>query len=183
MELLEVFQVLGIEQTRDERAIKTAYREKLSETNPEENPEGFKRLRRAYELACEYAKKREQEDTGGERDETPSGLWVEKAAGIYGNINTRQMEEAWKELFAEDVFMSLEEEENCRQKLLYFLMDHFRLPTHIWKLFDKKLDIISGAGKLREHFPADFVRYIVSKCERGEDVDMTDAGRPYRREI
>ncbi len=173
MELLEVFQVLGIEQTRDERAIKTAYREKLSETNPEENPEGFKRLRRAYELACEYAKKREQEDTGGERDETPSGLWVEKAAGIYGNINTRQMEEAWKELFAEDVFMSLEEEENCRQKLLYFLMDHFRLPTHIWKLFDKKLDIISGAGKLREHFPADFVRYIVSKCERGEDVEFS----------
>ena len=38
MELVEIFQVLGIEQTKDERAIKNAYREKLAVTNPEDNP-------------------------------------------------------------------------------------------------------------------------------------------------
>ena len=52
MNKTEIFQVLGIEETRDENLIKRAYREKLAVTNPEDNPEGFKRLRNAYEEAC-----------------------------------------------------------------------------------------------------------------------------------
>ena len=55
MEPIEVFQILGIEQTKDERALKNAYRDKLTVTNPEDDPEGFKRLRMAYEEACRYA--------------------------------------------------------------------------------------------------------------------------------
>ena len=55
MEPIEVFQILGIEQTKDERALKNAYRDKLAVTNPEDDPEGFKRLRMAYEEACRYA--------------------------------------------------------------------------------------------------------------------------------
>lgn len=170
MELLEIFQVLGIEETKDERLIKNAYREKLSVTNPEDNPEGFKRLRTAYEEACAYARQSGEEEE--ERDATPSGLWVEKAADIYGNINTRQDVQKWKELFEEDIFLSLEEEENCRLKLLRFIMDHFKMPTDVWKLLDEKLDIVPKAAELRERFPVDFVHYIVSKCERGEDVEF-----------
>ena len=60
----EAFRILGIEATKDERALKSAYREKLTVTNPEDDPEGFKRLRRAYEEACGYA--RETEDAEGE---------------------------------------------------------------------------------------------------------------------
>ena len=55
MEPIEVFQILEIEQTKDERALKNAYRDKLTVTNPEDDPEGFKRLRMAYEEACRYA--------------------------------------------------------------------------------------------------------------------------------
>ena len=172
MQLTEIFQVLGIEVTKDQRAIKNAYREKLAVTNPEDNPEGFKRLRAAYEEACVYAS-RTEEDQIPERDETPSGLWVEKAAGIYKNIHTRQDADKWKELFEEDIFLSLEEEENCRFKLLRFLMDNFKLPTDVWKLLDEKLNITEDAQKLRETFPADFIHYVVSKCERGEDVEFS----------
>ena len=39
MEPIEVFQILGIEQTKDERALKNAYRDKLTVTNPEDDPE------------------------------------------------------------------------------------------------------------------------------------------------
>ena len=169
MDRVEVFQILGIEDTKDESAIKNAYRKKLTVTNPEDDPEGFKRLRTAYEEACRLAKEEEKEI---QKDTTPSGLWVERAAEIYGNIRTRQDSALWRELFADDCFLSLEEEENCRMKLLSFLMVHFRLPTHIWKLLDKKLGITSDKAALREHFPADFIRYIVGKCERGEDVEF-----------
>ena len=174
MELLEIFQVLGIEQTKDERAIKNAYRQKLALTNPEDNPEGFKRLRSAYEEACAYARTQEEEQQAAQqRDTTPSGLWVEKAAEIYGNIKSRQDVEKWKALFSEDVFLSLEEEENCRFKLLRFLMDHFRLPGAVWELFNKMLHITEDAEKLRERFPADFMRYLLSKCERGEEIEFS----------
>lgn len=173
MNRIEIFQVLGIEETKDERALKAAYRQRLSAVNPEDDPEGFKRLRTAYEEACRLARQQEEED--GEqpgRDETPSGVWVEKAAEIYGSIRRRQNVEEWKKLFDDDCFLSLEEEENCREKLLRFLMEHFRLPGNVWKLLDKMLSLTADAARLREKFPADFIRYILGKCEQGEDVEF-----------
>lgn len=170
MDRTEIFQVLGISETRDERAIKNAYREKLAVTNPEDDPEGFKRLRTAYEEAGRLA--RQTEDNGPQRDETPSGQWMEKAAEIYGSMSFRRDVEKWKALFEEDCFLSLEEEENCRIKLLRFLMDHFRLPDQVWKLLDRKLCLTADAASLREKFPADFIRYILNKCERGEEVEF-----------
>lgn len=99
MNRTEAFQVLGIEATKEEREIKNAYRSRLAVTNPEDDPEGFKRLRKAYEEACRYAKE-EEEDSEAEqpRDTTPSGLWLERAAEIYGNIRSRQDIGLWKEL-------------------------------------------------------------------------------------
>lgn len=164
--------VLGIEVTKEERAIKSAYREKLATANPEDDPEGFKRLRGAYEEACRYAKEPEEAGEENSRDTTPSGLWVERAARIYADIHARQDVGLWKELFGDDTFLSLEEEENCRLKLLGFLMEHFRLPTEVWKLLDEKLSIVKSAKALREKFPAHFIYYIVGKCQRGEDVEF-----------
>lgn len=172
MDKIEVFQILGIEMTKDEKSIKNAYREKLAVTNPEDNPEGFKRLREAYEEACRLARQTDENTAEEDKDETPSGVWMEKAVAVYNNIRSRRDTKAWEELFADDCFLSLEEEENCRVKLLRFMMDHFRLPGDVWKLLDKKLDIIGGAQALKEKFPADFIRYIQSKCERGEDIEF-----------
>ncbi len=171
MSITEIFQVLGIEETKDEGAIKAAYRAKLAVTNPEDNPEGFKRLRTAYEEACAYARNDEpaQEE---EVDDTPSGQWVQKAAQIYSRIHTRKQVALWEELFEEDIFLSLEEEENCRMKLLYFLMDHFKLPTDVWKLLNEKLYITENATSLRENLPGEFVSYIVARCNQGEEVDF-----------
>lgn len=179
MNRTEAFQILGIEATKDERVLKKAYREKLTITNPEDNPEGFKLLRGAYEEACRYAK--EPENAVPEevpRDTTPSGLWLEKAVTIYKNIHSRQNEECWKALFDEDIFLSLEEEENCREKLLRFLTEHYKLPTQVWKLFDRRLSIVKDAKALREKFPANFMHYIIGRCQRGEELDFTQFEGP-----
>lgn len=172
MDKIEVFQILGIEATSDERAIKNAYRERLAVTNPEDNPEGFKRLRAAYDEACRLARQPEEAEEEEAGDSTPSGLWLEKVEALYNTIAGRQDAARWKALFQDDCFLSLEEEENCREKLFEFLMSHFRLPTDIWKVLDERLGIVKGAAALRERYPANFVHYIVSKCERGEDVDF-----------
>ncbi|MCM1542763.1 MAG: hypothetical protein NC121_16075 [Blautia sp.] len=178
MDRMEIFQILGIEETKDEKQIRNAYRERLSVTNPEDDPEGFKRLRSAYDAACMLAKQKDEDRQEQPRDTTPSGLWMEKAAEIYRDIRTRQNLRLWEELFMDDCFLSLEDEENCRFKLLRFLMEHIKLPTDVWKLLDKKLSITGDAARLREQFPGDFVRYILNKCERGETVDFTQFEGP-----
>lgn len=177
MELIEVFQILGIEQTKEESALKKAYREKLAVTNPEDDPEGFKRLRTAYEEACGYARTpdtQENEETEQTlEDDTPAGQWVRGVREIYENITDRCDEQKWRKLFEEDAFLSLEEEENCTVYLLRFLMEHFKLPTKVWKLLDEKIHIVQNAGALRERFPAQFVNYMVHKCESGEEVEFS----------
>ena len=47
--------VLELEPTRDVSAIKRAYAEKAKTCHPEEDPEGFLNLRKAYEAALDYA--------------------------------------------------------------------------------------------------------------------------------
>ena len=55
MEFIEAFRILNIEETKDENEIKLAYRNLLPNVNPEDDKEGFMKLRDAYETAMEYA--------------------------------------------------------------------------------------------------------------------------------
>lgn len=48
---MSIWDILGISPTSDQKAIRRAYAEQLRHNNPEVNPEGFQKLREAYELA------------------------------------------------------------------------------------------------------------------------------------
>ncbi|OCG77669.1 hypothetical protein [Gilliamella sp. Occ4-3] len=50
-----IWQLLGIEKTTDQVAIRQAYRAQLPSYHPETDPDGFKALREAYESAIKYA--------------------------------------------------------------------------------------------------------------------------------
>lgn len=177
MEKTEIFSVLGISETGDEREIKAAYRERLAVTNPEDNPEGFKRLRQAYEEALALLKA-PQEDQQEQEDTTETGQWVAQAARLYGTLDGRQDLEAWRELFSQDIYQSLDGEAECQEKLLVFLMTHYKLPTNIWKLLEENLQICKNQSKLKEKFPADFIDYLVNRITRGEEVEFSQFEGP-----
>lgn len=176
MQTTEIFSILGIEETRDEKAIKAAYREKLAVTNPEDNPEGFKRLRQAYEEALDLDKQPETKPQ--EEDTSETGRWVAQAAGLYRTVSGRQDLEGWKKLFTQDIYLSLDGEEECQRKLLIFLMQHYRLSTAVWKLLGEKLEICKKQSRLKEQFPAEFIDYLVSRVTRGEDVEFSQFEGP-----
>ena len=56
MTIPSLWRVLGIEPTTDAIAIRRAYAARLKAVHPEDDPEGFKALRNAYEIALTWAK-------------------------------------------------------------------------------------------------------------------------------
>lgn len=172
MTVEEIFYILGIEKTKDEKQIKDAYRSRLVTTNPEDDPEGFKKLRAAYEEACSYARSSEEEEEP-QKDETPSGLWAEKAQNLYATLSGRCDVKSWKELFEEDIFVSLDGNEECRRKLLIFMMNHFQFPDAVWRLIEENLNIAKDSVKLKEEFPADYIDFLVRRGMSSEAIDFS----------
>lgn len=60
MDEMSVWDVLGLEGPGDKRSIKRAYARLLKHNKPDQNPEGFKQLRAAYEHALDLASQAEQ---------------------------------------------------------------------------------------------------------------------------
>lgn len=103
---MKIFKILGIEPTKNEMEIKEAYLNKLSDTNPEDKPEEFMQLRKAYEEAIEYANQEDEEDTN-EIDNTEIGLWMAKVREVYNNFRARNDINAWSELLKDDVCQNI----------------------------------------------------------------------------
>lgn len=156
------FSVLEIECTKDEMLIKQAYRRLLTKTNPEDDPEGFKRLRTAYETACVYAKRQEQEEVQI-TEKSASDLWLDRAVEIYESFSRRIDPEEWEALLEEDVCQDLETGEEVKEKLFVYLMEHYRLPKEIWKLLDGQFFIEEERQQFTERFPKNFVDFMIGQ--------------------
>ena len=68
-----IWTILGLEPTKEVSAIKRAYAQKARTCHPEEDPEGFMELRKAYQSALNYAENDfpdpvEQEESGAEEE-------------------------------------------------------------------------------------------------------------------
>lgn len=162
MEKQMVFHVLGIEETKDEEKLQEAYRAHLREVNPEDDPEGFKRLREAYEAAMSLA--REPEDTE-ERPKDEVDFWIDRVNETYHNINTRFQEEAWKEVFADPAWEGLDTSFVARERFIAWLMDHVHLPQEIWKVIDREVQITGDREELQKTFPKNFLNYVQYQVE------------------
>jgi DnaJ-class molecular chaperone len=52
------WKILEIDYESDLKTIKRAYAKLLKENNPEDNPEGYQRIRQAYDAAIKYEKEK-----------------------------------------------------------------------------------------------------------------------------
>ena len=108
-----IWKILGIEQTKDKDKIKAAYRKALPLVNPEDDAEGFKELRKAYEEAMIFADTIEKEKTEDEnlfvkKDEVD--LWIDRIDKIYQDIQTRKDDKLWENLLEDEVCDDLDTE-------------------------------------------------------------------------
>lgn len=161
MEKEIAFQILKVPETKDESAIQTAYRTQLRTTNPEDNPEGFKRLRQAYELALELARLPEPEP---ERErsipQTETDLWFQCFDELYQDITARHRLDLWEQLLEDPICMALDTSMEVRDRLMPFLMTHLNLARPVWEKIDEIFEYTADEKLLREQSPEGFYHYL-----------------------
>ena len=164
MDIAKAWYTLEMEATTDEAAVKAQYRKQLPLHNPEDDPEGFRALREAYEAALEYIKnggKTAEEAAKEERPKDEIDLWVDQFRDIYQYMDLRIDPKAWKEKLDDPLCVGLDTAYEARERLLVFLMDHHYLPKEVWKTLDQALNIEAERDDLVEKFAANFIDYVI----------------------
>ena len=167
MEIPMIFHILEIPETRDQRTIQKAYREKLKRTNPEDDQEGFKKLRMAYEKAMEFAGRNQLEERQ-KLEKTPVEFWLDQVNEIYRDMDRRRDEKQWRALLSAPLCEELDTFVESRDALLLYLMNHSNLPHTIWQMIDDRFQIREDRKNLEEQFPPHFLEYMIACMEQEE---------------
>lgn len=147
---MDCWEILGIRKTDREEDIRRAYLKKLPEFHPEENPEGFRRLRQAMEEALEMAAGKQEEPLTDNREIREL---VREARELYRDYGRRICPENWRELAASPVCQDLETQRDAGRALLGFLMDHIHLPHSCYAALDETFGWSEAREELSLHFP------------------------------
>ncbi|MBS6396332.1 MAG: tetratricopeptide repeat protein [Clostridiales bacterium] len=170
MERELVLQILGIRELQDERSVKAAYMEKLKAANPEDDPEGFRRLREAYEEAQRLLRLSEEEDQ--EKEKTETALWIDRVDEVYRDFRLRRDVGAWKKLFEDPVCRNLDTALEARDALIQYLLSNFYLPMEIWQCLNREFQLVDDKEQLKERYPEDFLNYVQHYTENEYFVDF-----------
>lgn len=191
MNINEAFAYLGIAITTDEDIIKEAYRGKLPENHPEDNPQGFQMLRKSYDMAMKYASKREidleEELHDGLSDIKPQefseqeqeiknevNAWVHKLEEIYQDYKRRIIVQEWINLLSCPAVNDLRTSEDIFTQLLRFLTDHFYVKKSVYSLINEKYDLLNvdKREEILSIIPRgfyDYIKYMVNEAEEQEN--------------
>jgi len=144
--------VLDISETKDRDAVKRAYMAQLGKHNPEDDPEGFQKVRQAYERIIEIL------DT--EIEDPSLSLFMNYVKQLYGDFSQRVSVDAWKLLLKQDICTQLATEDEAGRSILQFLMDNWYLPGAVLKTLDDHFNWLTNKEELKAVIPAGFLDYI-----------------------
>ena len=177
---MNIWKILGISPTSDISEIKKAYREKLKVTRPDDDKDGFMRLRDAYETALDMAQSQlydEYEDDDDEEftydeyenfgyenyddcqymEESPENTkfikWQQEVKVLYDDYNRRCDVAQWKKLIYDNIPYDLLYYEGCKD-FIYNLV--FRRTGRVYLPYDVST------------FLNDFFSYSKSAIERAK---------------
>lgn len=164
------FQILGLSETKGEEQIRQNYLTLLKDTNPEDDPEGFKRLREAYEEALRFARRQEEEE---KEPQGEVGLWMKRVREVYRDILLRREVENWKPLFDDPVCVGLDTFLEARGQLLSFLSGHSFLPQTVWVLLNQVFHVLEDFDALKEDFHVNFLKHIAYHVNTEDFLDYS----------
>lgn len=163
-EFMSIWDILGIDETTDQQAIRAAYLQKLAVTNPEDSPQEFMELRRALEEAMKHGEGAEGEaaqEMHEQWDESPLGQWMRSIDELYCCFSRRIRPEEWNALLQQEVCQNLDTRLKARHMLLEYLMDHIFLPQSVVCLLDECFSLQENIDELAEEFPQRFLEIVI----------------------
>jgi tetratricopeptide (TPR) repeat protein len=164
---MNFWDILEIAPTDDTRAIKKAYARLLRKYNPEDDPDGFMRLREAYEGACAMTESEwfkeivaRRKDAAGTpvmraaEDLKPAPAESEPAREavpralekLYDDFSTRISVDSWRALFAG---FSLDEMGVMYAMAAQFFNEHPCLPQAVWLFLDDAFELTENPAFCR----------------------------------
>ena len=178
MDISRAWKILGIEETKNEEEIVAAYRSKVIYVNPEDDAEGFKQLREAYETAVAYINRPDEEEEQ-EIDDTPIGRLIAEAKELYNDLFRRIDVRNWKEILSDPLCTDLDTADDAREAFLVFLLDNYYLPHEVFAEINNTFNMNAEFGALTEMFPRDFLEYVMFHVK---EEDFFEYDKIYTRE-
>ncbi len=171
MEKELILHTLELGELTDEREVRSAYMKKLRLTNPEDDPEGFRKLREAYEGALALLREAQEEDE--EEEKTEIDLWLDRFEKVYKDFRRRGDVGCWEKLLKEEICQGLDTSLDAREALLAWLLSHSYLPKEVWQCLNRELQFAEDYDTLKERYPADFLDYAKHYTEYDYFVDFS----------
>ncbi|WP_240627465.1 J domain-containing protein [Thermoflavimicrobium daqui] len=180
-----IWDILGIEPTNDISVIKKAYAKKLRIYHPEDDPEGYQKLREAFDQALNQAKNSQVRPVSSEEADDnnttteiprrvdllhtqdfvahsshPLDVFMQEVKELYIDFFARIQLENWQRLLDSDVVWDMEQSETLQSRLIFFLENHRFLPRSIWQLFDSLFHWSKQKEQLQRRYNEAFIEYM-----------------------
>ncbi|MEN9354907.1 MAG: hypothetical protein RL318_2232 [Fibrobacterota bacterium] len=188
------WEILGISPTKDLRELKSAYSRALRVNHPDKNPEGFRRLREAYErLLAELSSPREAlpspdvvfaEPDLPEPQSRPEGT---QAAPAMAQIDLEPLQEewqqfwhrserinpiAWKAFFSRREFWDIRTKRQFGDYLLRYLQAASEagkletIPKQAWLVLENTFDWLAREIELGDRFDPEFIDDVMDRIRQ-----------------
>jgi len=158
--------VLGISETTDKNVVRHVYMQLISKHNPEDDPEGFQRVRTAYEMALVEIDEKEAQ----ENDDSPVGVFMKKFDALYKDFAKRINPDNWSELLKDDICISLDTEDLVNTSVLNYLYSNYFMPPDVWKVFEKTFNWKERADELSKKYHPNFINFIVRSPDTKKSI-------------
>lgn len=165
---MNIWEILDLQVTNDKKKIKSAYRAKLRELNPESEPEAFMELREAYEKALKESDKKKDDEAKKEElqelsdNKNPIACWKEKLKILYKDNSKRFQTKEWEALFLDDVCFSLDTRDEAGKEFMAFFGEYSYISQEVLKKAEEVFHFTQKIEQLKEEFPWELVDYFIS---------------------
>ena len=167
MEFIEAFRILNIEETKDENEIKLAYRNLLPNVNPEDDKEGFMKLRDAYETAMEYASMEDAVE-----DKNAFDKWNKEMSKLYFTPEGKSDSKAWDAIFKDMLLDKRFSFDDIRYEVMIYFTNHIYVTKSIWEILDKNFNIVEDRLSLEDKFDVAYLDYIEARIANKENIQL-----------
>lgn len=189
MEGKNYWKILGIEKDANCVQIKRAYAGLVKQFHPEDDPEGFTRIRAAYETALTELERtasgsHSAADSREEAlEEEPSfdfvkpqewdeaelaqkiAIVIQRMQDIYEIIEFRRDRNNWEICFHLQTYRAIVNTEQFETAFLTFLDTHRNFPSHMWRYFHTETRLLHLLAKMADRYSG--LREHVSGCVFG----------------